>query len=131
MFGKDSGTIPEPGINTPLKNDAEGNLVSYYFRTEFNFSDDPVGSEIDISAVIDDGARFWLNGIEIDRVRLPNGVIEHGTGASSNTAARDEKQSRHVGTFDGTGKLVTGKNILAVDLHNRAARSSDYLLLQN
>lgn len=127
MFGKDSGTIPEPGINTPLKNDAEGNLVSYYFRTEFNFSDDPVGSEIDISAVIDDGARFWLNGIEIDRVRLPNGVIEHGTGASSNTAARDEKQSRHVGTFDGTGKLVTGKNILAVDLHNRAARSSDYL----
>ena len=65
-------------------------ICRYYFRTEFNFSDDPVGSEIDISAVIDDGARFWLNGIEIDRVRLPNGVIEHGTGASSNTAARDE-----------------------------------------
>ena len=58
--------------------------------------DDPVGSEIDISAVIDDGARFWLNGIELDRVRLPSGTIEHGTGASGNTAARDEKQSRPV-----------------------------------
>ena len=127
MFGKDSGTIPEPGINTPLRNDAANNLVSYYFRTEFDFSDDPVGSELDIRAVIDDGARFWLNGIEIDRVRLPSGTIEHGTGASSNTSARDEKQSRPVGLFDGTGKLVNGKNILAVDLHNRAARSSDYL----
>ena len=127
MFGKDSGTIPEPGINTPLRNDSAGDLVTYYFRTEFDFADDPVGSEIDISAVIDDGARFWLNGIELDRVRLPSGTIEHGTGASGNTAARDEKQSRPVGVFDGTGKLITGKNILAVDLHNRTARSSDYL----
>ncbi|MFL2451842.1 MAG: lamin tail domain-containing protein [Verrucomicrobiales bacterium] len=127
MFGKDSGTIPEPGINTPLRNDSAGELVTYYFRTEFDFEDDPVGSEIDISAVIDDGARFWLNGIELDRVRLPSGTIEHGTGASGNTAARDEKQSRPVGVFDGTGKLNTGKNVLAVDLHNRTARSSDYL----
>ena len=58
---------------------------------------------------------------------MPSGTIEHGTGASSNTSARDEKQSRPVGIFDGTGKLVNGKNVLAVDLHNRAARSSDYL----
>ena len=127
MFGKDSGTIPEPGINTPLQNNSAENLVSYYFRTEFEFSDDPVGSEIDLRAVIDDGARFWLNGIEIDRVRLPNGQIEHGTGASSNTASRDEKQSRQVGIYDGTGSLVNGKNIVAVDLHNRNSRSSDYL----
>ncbi|SVE49750.1 uncharacterized protein METZ01_LOCUS502604, partial [marine metagenome] len=76
MFGKDSGTIPEPGINTPLQSNSAENLVSYYFRTEFEFSDDPVGSDMDIRAVIDDGARFWLNGIEIDRVRLPNGQIE-------------------------------------------------------
>ena len=33
MFGKDSGTIPEPGINTPLRNDSANILVSYYFRT--------------------------------------------------------------------------------------------------
>ena len=127
MFGKDSGTIPEPGINTPLQNNSAENLVSYYFRTEFEFSDDPVGSEIDLRAVIDDGARFWLNGTEITRVRLPNGQIEHGTGASSNTASRDEKQSRQVGIYDGTGSLIRGKNIFAVDLHNRNARSSDYL----
>ena len=127
MFGKDSGTIPEPGINTPLQNNSAENLVSYYFRTEFEFSDDPVGSEIDLRAVIDDGARFWLNGTEITRVRLPDGQIEHGTGASSNTASRDEKQSRQVGIYDGTGSLVRGKNILAVDLHNRNSRSSDYL----
>ena len=37
MFGKDSGTIPEPGINTPLKNDAEGNLVSYYLERNLIF----------------------------------------------------------------------------------------------
>ena len=127
MFGKDSGTIPEPGINTPLQNNSAENLVSYYFRTEFEFSDDPVGSELDLRAVIDDGARFWLNGIEIDRVRLPNGQIEHGTGASSNTASRDEKQSRQVGIYDGTGSLLNGTNVLAVDLHNRNSRSSDYL----
>ena len=38
MFGKDSGTIPEPGINTPLQSNSAENLVSYYFRTEFEFS---------------------------------------------------------------------------------------------
>ena len=36
MFGKDSGTIPEPGINTPLQNNSAENLVSYYFRTELS-----------------------------------------------------------------------------------------------
>ena len=43
IFGVDTGTFPTPGLQTPLQRDSSNNLLTYYFRKEFEFNDDPIG----------------------------------------------------------------------------------------
>lgn len=130
IFGVDTGTFPDPGLQTPLQRDASNNLLTYYFRKEFEFNDDPIGSMINIEAILDDGARFWINGQEITRVRLPAypEEVNWKTRASSNVPFRDEKKVLPIASVDGSGFLVEGKNVFAIDLHNSSPGSSDVVV---
>ena len=127
IFGVDTRTFPDPGLQTPLNRDSANNLLTYYFRKKFDFKDDPIGSLITLEAILDDGARFWINGQEIQRVRLPAAPaeVDWKTRASSSVSFRDEGKLLPVVTIDGSGILVEGTNVLAVDLHNSSAGSSD------
>ena len=127
IFGVDTKTFPDPGLQTPLNRDSANNLLTYYFRKKFDFKDDPIGSLITLEAILDDGARFWINGQEIQRVRLPAAPaqVDWKTRASGNVSSRDEGKLLPVVTIDGSGVLVEGTNVLAVDLHNYSAGSSD------
>ena len=120
IFGNDSRAFPDPGLQTPLNRDSANNLLTYYFRKKFDFKDDPIGSQITLEAILDDGARFWINGQEIKRVRLPASPAEVNwkSRASGNVPSRDEGKLLPVITIDGSGILVEGTNVLAVDLHN-------------
>ncbi len=129
IFGNDSGTFPAPGLQTPLARDIENGLITYYFRREFEFDRDPIGSLITIDAILDDGARFWLNGQEIGRVRLPDAPAEiDWKTAATNIPFGQEKALLPVVAIDGSGLLVEGSNLLAVDLHNGSAASSDRVM---
>ena len=130
IFGVDTGTFPAPGLQTPLQRDSTNNLLTYYFRKEFEFNDDPIGSMINIEAILDDGARFWINGQEITRVRLPAypEEVNWKTRASSNIPFRDEKKLLPITSIDGSGFLVEGKNLFAIDLHNSSPGSSDVVV---
>ncbi|NRB44596.1 MAG: lamin tail domain-containing protein, partial [Verrucomicrobiales bacterium] len=127
IFGNDSRAFPDPGLQTPLNRDSANNLLTYYFRKKFDFKDDPIGSQITLEAILDDGARFWINGQEIKRVRLPASPAEVNwkSRASGSVPSRDEGTLLPVITIDGSGILVEGTNVLAVDLHNYSAGSSD------
>jgi len=101
--------------------------TTYSFRTHFNASTAPAGSTLAISAYIDDGAVFHLNGHELHRVRMPAAplAIQHATFAtakpcSSGNADCLDEFIVNVGTF-----LLPGDNVLAVDVHNQGARSTD------
>ena len=130
IFGVDTGTFPSPGLQTPLNRDSTNNLLTYYFRKEFEFKDDPIGSMINIEAILDDGARFWINGQEITRVRLPAypEEVNWKTRATSNVPFRDEKKLLQIASIDGSGFLVEGKNVFAIDLHNSSPGSSDIVV---
>ena len=130
IFGVDTGTFPSPGLQTPLNRDSTNNLLTYYFRKEFEFKDDPIGSMINIEAILDDGARFWINGQEITRVRLPAypEEVNWKTRATSNVPFRDEKKLLQIASVDGSGFLVEGKNVFAIDLHNSSPGSSDIVV---
>jgi hypothetical protein len=56
---------------------------TFYFETEFTVpTDAPAGFELQINHVLDDGAVFYLNGVEIlDRPNMPAGDINSGTPA--------------------------------------------------
>jgi len=129
LLGVDSNTfLPAPGLQTPLRRDSAGGLVTYYLRTNFEFNRTAAGSRIVIDCYADDGARFFINGHDLGRVRLPAGDIDKNTVA---TALNPEASSTSsaidlaVVNTDGTNYLVNGTNVLAVDLHNQGAGSSD------
>ena len=91
--------------------------VTYYFRKSFNFAGDPAKAELFLNAAVDDGAIFYLNGVEIDRYNMPTGAVTHLTLVSN-----------PVGHAAFTGRiavpaspLVRGTNVLAVEVHQSAA----------
>ncbi|MDA0811819.1 MAG: lamin tail domain-containing protein, partial [Verrucomicrobia bacterium] len=123
LFGFESRTLPDPALQTALARDSANGLTTYFLRTEFEFTLDPVGSEISIDAILDDGARFFLNGQELGRVRLPGGDIDASTVATK--VDEEGVVEEDLIVADGSLALKSGTNVLAVDLHNDSARSSD------
>lgn len=91
--------------------------LTYYFRKTFNFGGDPAHATLFLNAAVDDGAVFYLNGVEIHRINMTADVVTHSTLASSATA--------HA-TFSGAlsvpaSSLVRGANVLAVEVHQASA----------
>jgi hypothetical protein len=123
LFGFESRTLPDPDIQTALARDSVGGLVTWYLRTEFDFNLNPTGSKIVIDTILDDGARFFLNGKELGRVRLPDGAVDHNTVADK--LPEEGVIEEAVITADGSGFLVPGRNVFAVELHNESTGSSD------
>ena len=103
-----AGAVPGPK-NTVL---AAGR-TTYYFRAAFNFSGATSNLTVDLNTVIDDGAVFYLNGVEIHRHNMPTGPVTYATSASSPVG--DAGLVTTVGLP--AGALVPGVNVLAVEVH--------------
>src|SRR5687768_16893446 len=94
-------------------------VVTYYFRTSFNFTNDALGVTIVASNLIDDGAVFYLNGQDIGRFAMPSSV-------SHNTLATraDEISGHGVEVLNiPLNVLQQGLNVLAVELHQGSSGS--------
>jgi len=104
----------------------EPNRTTYYFRTSFNFSGATSNVTIDVSAVVDDGAVFYLNGAEIHRQNMPTGAVTFATSAAS-PISNPNLANRII--VPGSS-LVQGVNVLAVEVHQvtEAATSSGIVL---
>ena len=125
-----AGTTIDPSLlGTALSpNPATGlPYASYHFRTRFNVASPLPGSSLAVTARIDDGAVFHLNGHEIQRVRMAaspaailNATLANGTPCSTGNADCDDTFTVSV-----DGLLVAGENVLAVEVHNSSTRSPD------
>ena len=56
--------------------------IPYYFETEFNYNDPETVTEMVIRHYIDDGAVFYLNGVEIGRYNMDPGPFTATTPAN-------------------------------------------------
>jgi glucose/arabinose dehydrogenase/mono/diheme cytochrome c family protein len=76
------------------------------------------------SNIVDDGAVFYLNGVEVQRLYVTNGVpVTYGSFCTNHEAAGFD-----VFTLGGaavTNNLINGDNVLAVEVHQSTAGSSD------
>jgi hypothetical protein len=122
LLGYDTGNRsqrwPSPGLQTNLNQ----NLITYYFRTTFNYEGTIQGIALQIQQIIDDGAVYYLNGVEIGRSALmPEGPISHLTTAIRPNNPWDEHETILVAN----PPLRQGQNVLAVSVHNQGVRSSD------
>jgi len=71
----------------------------------------------------DDGARVWLDGTEIARLGLPAGTIDEDTPANRTVSGDGERAYTSIRL--NPSLLTAGSHILAVDLHQANASSSD------
>jgi len=113
----EDATLPGPK-NTPL----QLGQLTYYFRTHFSLETDPASvTSLAMTALVDDGAVFYLNGREVYRLGMPAGAISHTT-----LASRGVGNAVLEGPFQiSADALVRGDNVLAVEVHQASATSSD------
>lgn len=95
------------------------------FRTTFEVADPTVLDPIHLHARFDDGAIFFLNGVEVARLNMPEGDVGPDTPASTVHHYQDEIVWDNE-TIDNV--LIAGVNVLAVELHQIVEESADAVL---
>ncbi len=103
--------------------DANNKYPTYYFRKSFNVANAALYSDLIFSLLRDDGAVVYLNGEEIYRDNMPGGAVGYSTLASSAVAGAAES-TYYVFPSIPTN-LVSGTNVLAVEVHQNVVTSSD------
>ena len=103
--------------------DPENKTPTYYFRKVFAASDVESIDSITLNLLRDDGAIVYLNGQEVARSNMPAGPVDFNTFASEAVAGPEENQ--FFSFKIGSELLEEGNNIMAVELHQATANSSD------
>ena len=103
--------------------DPSNKHITTYFRHSFEVSDPTAFQTLQIWLVRDDGAVVYLNGNEIYRSNMPTGTINYQTPAASAVGGDEESAWQH-SAIPGTA-LVAGTNVVAVEIHQANATSSD------
>lgn len=93
--------------------------TTYYFRTTFLHTSGPPAFLV-LRHIVDDGAVFYLNGVELTRYRMPLGTISHNDRASAGIGIPTFAM-----TNVSTANLVAGTNVLAVEVHQALNSGND------
>lgn len=99
--------------------------TTHYFRRWFNLADVSGLDELILALVRDDGAVVYLNGVEVFRSNMPTGPIGATTLASATVNTPDETTWYNAVIATTSAGLMGGTNLLAVELHQSSATSSD------
>lgn len=104
---------------------ADGNnkYITSYFRNSFSVTDPANIKSLTLKLLRDDGAVVYLNGSEVTRSNMPTGTITNSTLATSAVSGTDESTFFEF-ALDIT-KLIAGKNVLSVEIHQSGGTSSD------
>ena len=114
------GVEAEP-LPRPLMTELAIGSSTYYFRKTFELSGDLSAVDATFSTAIDDGAVVYVNGVEVQRVGMPDGLIEFDT-----LASRSVNEAAIEGLFTIPNELlVQGTNVIAVEVHQRSINSGD------
>ena len=116
-YGKDE-------LNTTISygNNSRSKYPTYYFRQTINLSSAPaVGTKATMNITVDDGCIVYVNGSEAFRYNMPSGSIGYNSFSSTYAQGNPDKTAI---SFDAS-LLKKGSNVIAVEVHNNSATSSD------
>jgi len=113
----DESTVVSFGPNSNAK------YITTYFRHAFQVTNPAAYQSLTLRLVRDDGAVVYLNGTEVFRSNLPTGTISSSTLAP--TAIGNADESAWQQTTVSPSLLVTGTNVLAVEMHQSNGTSTD------
>jgi len=93
--------------------------ITYYFRKAFTIPAGTTVHTLELDLKRDDGAVVYLNGQELTRVNMPSGTILFSTTANGGVENATD-------SFEfSPGLIQSGANVLAVEVHQVNAGSSD------
>jgi hypothetical protein len=114
---QDEATVVSYGPN------ASNKYITTYFRKSFTLANAAAVSGFDLSLLIDDAAVIYINGNEVARYNMPSGAINYQTLAATNVGGADESTFHDI-PVSASG-LVSGTNVVAVEVHQSVPDSSD------
>jgi tartrate-resistant acid phosphatase type 5 len=103
--------------------DAEDRPITTYFRHRFQAEAADIGAPIRLRIAVDDGAIVHLNNHELYRINMPDGPVDGRRTAP--LPVGDWFPDRMSETLVPGDALLAGDNVLAVEVHQHAANSSD------
>jgi hypothetical protein len=103
--------------------DAANKYITTYFRRAFNVPDASIYQTLTLRLLRDDGAVVYLNGTEVFRSNMPGGSIGYRTLASVAIGGADE--TTFFQTSINPANLVSGNNVIAVEVHQANGTSTD------
>ena len=117
----DETTTTVAPIRTPITrfNDEGTYVKTFYFRTHFALTSTN-GAKLKLRHAVDDGAVFYLNGVEVHRFGIGADVVVDSTTDAAG----------HENVFEGPFEIAAtalqvGDNVLAVEVHQSGGSSSD------
>lgn len=106
----------------PYGPDGNNKWITSYYRRTFTVADPAAVLSLALSLKRDDGAVVYLNGVEVLRDNMPAGAVVYGTLAVG--SAGDDGQNFNNFPLS-PAALVAGTNLIAVEIHQNLATSSD------
>jgi hypothetical protein len=116
--------VETAALTEPLRTQLTLGGITYYFRTHFTYNGTPGSGVLRFRYFLDDSAIVYLNGVEVTRIRMPSGPVSYSTEGAGG-AIGDATMEGPV-TFCVTN-LLAGDNVVAVEVHQIGAGSSDIL----
>jgi secreted PhoX family phosphatase len=124
LFGNGILGYGDPGQNTTLSYgpDAQNKYITTYLRHIFDVENAAQIGTLKFKVLRDDGIVVYVNGVEAFRDNMPAGEITATTLASATINNADETTFYE---FETGNLLQEGNNVIAVELHQSTANSSD------
>jgi len=109
--------------SVPFGPSSSAKFITTYFRHAFEVADPRQITSLQLRLLVDDGAVIFLNGVEIVRQNLPEGPVGYRTRALSSISGSAE--NLYTPYTIPPQLLLAGANLLAVEVHQSSASSSD------
>jgi hypothetical protein len=136
------GDIGAAGAYVPLKTvlttaeqgPSSDRTRTVYFRHHFQVADPTAIRSLSLNLMRDDGAVVYFNGVQVGRTNIDTGTTEGGFVSYSTLASRTldgAEEAQYVSMpvdSDLLSALLPGDNVLAVEVHQASATSSDLVL---
>ena len=98
--------------------------ITYYFRRSFTVTDPAAFASLPVRFVRDDGCVIYLNGVEVARSNMPTGTITYTDACESVAIGGADESAWQEAPVD-PSRLVTGTNVIAVEVHQQSPTSTD------
>ena len=112
-----------PATTVSYGSDVNNKHITTYFRRTFSVANPAIYHGLTLKLLVDDGCIVYLNGAEVVRRNMPAADVDYKTLATVAVGGTDESAffTYHIPASG----LVAGNNVLAVEVHQATANSSD------